>query len=90
MSELAAFAGFLATTSLIVVAIVAYASHQQAKEIERLREMVRGIGLRVGSPESELPPPRPVVDEYARDAIIDDDSVNREWQVPRSWQHWDA
>ncbi len=34
-----------------------------------MRDVVRGIGLRVGSPEAELPPARPVVDEYARETL---------------------
>lgn len=87
--EVIALAGFLGVVSIIACSILAYHAFYVQRELDQLREIVRGIGLRVGSPPSELPPARDLVDEYAPDAIIDDTASPLEWRLPRSLRDWD-
>ena len=85
MNDLLALVGMIAIFNAIATAILICHALYQQRRADRLEDVVRSIGLRVGSPPSELPPVRDVVDEYSPDAVIDDESVQREWQLPRRW-----
>ena len=83
-AALIALAGLLATVSMMCMLILAYHALQTQRELDKLREIVRGIGLRVGVSIHELPPERPVIDEWAPDAVVDTSEADREWKLPRS------
>lgn len=85
MTEVVAIFGLSATLALMACAFLIHDAVQQRHRVDRLEDIVRSIGMRVGSPSTDLPPIRDVADEYAPDAIIDDEAVRREWQLPRSW-----
>lgn len=88
MDNVAAFAGLVATVALIACAVLAYHAWYIQRQLDDLKQCMREVGERTGV-RTELPyPARPSLDEYAPDAIIDDESVNREWQLPRSLRHW--
>lgn len=84
MSSVVALMGMLATVSLIAASILAYHMIQMQRELDTLRETLRAFGRRIGAPIHELPPERPIVDEWAPDAVVDTTEVDREWKLPRS------
>ena len=85
MNDVLALVGTMALFNVIATAILIYHALTQQRRADRLEDVVRSIGMRIGSSPSELPPMRDVVDEYSPDAVIDDETVQREWQLPRRW-----
>ena len=85
MSDVLALVGTIALFNVITTAILVCHAITHQRQVDRLEDIVRSIGMRVGSPPSELPPVRDTVDEYSPDAVIDDETVQREWQLPRRW-----
>lgn len=91
MSDMAAFAGALSTIMSILVAVLAYQQWQHRRELDQLRDSMRNIGARLEMPQHELPPLPSAADEYAPDAVVDEESVEREWRLPTSLRGgWDA
>ena len=86
MNDVLALVGAMAVFNVIATAILIYHVSTQQRRVDRLEDIVRSLGMRIGSPPNELPPVRDVVDEYAPDAVIDDETVQREWQLPRNWR----
>ena len=91
MSEVAAFAGLVATVSLVACAVLIYHAVLLQSQVNKLQEVVRQLGVRMRIPADELPPPPLDVDEYAPDAVVDEESVEREWRLPTGLRGgWDA
>ena len=91
MSDIAAFAGFVATAALIACAVLIYHAVLLQSQANKLQEIVRQLGMRMRVPGSELPPPPFSGDEYAPDAAVDEESVEREWRLPSGLRGgWDS
>ena len=91
MSDIAAFAGLVATVSLVACGVLIYHAVLLQSQVDKLQEIVRQLGVRMRVPNGELPPPPIDVDEYAPDAVVDDESVEREWRLPSGLRGgWDS